>query len=436
MGEDFLAQVPDPYPVWSDLPWSGLPWPFYLRHARGVIFRNCTVTWQDATGHWQPEAVRCEDAEVAVQDIRLVNPPQASTAGRVFPTGEIDGVPYYKPPVGFDYAQELRLAHEWNDANAEDAGRVAADASLSITGSFVYAHPADYRGRPMLFAAVPEWRGVFRRLKSMRITTVIFQSALWRELGDCYYHSARYAGILQCYGVIERMLEAAAAESMHVFLGGYGSVAGWKAHLSSEELRQELDEHAACFRELVRLGAIDGMYFPSETAFEGDRRPEQEQRMHTLYAAFNALVKEHDPRLKVIVSPATLHRPEDNACFGEFWDAILDGTGIDVLMPQDSIGTCHTRIRDLPSLWSAWKAVADRHRITLWSHTEIFERRGYTPECSLVPADPARVAAQLAQVAPFVRKACCWEALHFTDPAAGPAARRLLEFLQGSPTPG
>ncbi len=81
MGEDFLAQVPDPYPVWSDLPWSGLPWPFYLRHARGVTFRNCTVTWQDATGHWQPEAVRCEDAEVAVQDIRCVNPPPAPPRG-------------------------------------------------------------------------------------------------------------------------------------------------------------------------------------------------------------------------------------------------------------------------------------------------------------------------------------------------------------------
>jgi 4-hydroxy-tetrahydrodipicolinate synthase len=349
--------------------------------------------------------------------------------GRVFPVGQVDGIPYFMPPVGFDEGRELRRLHAMHDANADDLAAVQG-LPMRITASFIYAHPADYHGRPMLHAAVQEWRDVFRRFRALHMDTVIFQSALWRELGDCYYQSSRFARELQCHGVIECMLEAAAAEGLHVFLGGYGSVAGWKDRLSPAELQSEINEHRACFGELVRLGRFDGMYFPAETAFEGRRRPELEQRMRTLYTAFADMVKEQDGRLRVIASPATFHRPAQNDAFQDFWNTVLDGSGIDILMPQDCIGNGIARIREMPAIWQAWKAIASHHGLDLWSHTEIFERRGYTPECNLFPAAPARVAAQLAQVAPFVQKACCWEALHFADPDASPEAARLMQFLQ------
>ena len=54
-------------------------------------------------------------------------------------------------------------------ARAEKANRnfleneMENGCELKISGTFIYAHPPDYRGRPMLHASVAEWRSAFRR---------------------------------------------------------------------------------------------------------------------------------------------------------------------------------------------------------------------------------------------------------------------------------
>jgi len=78
MGNDFLGAVPDPYPVWTDLPFSGVPWPFYVRNAKNVVLRDSTIVWENAEGFWQPEIVKCENAEVTVERVKKINPPVLS----------------------------------------------------------------------------------------------------------------------------------------------------------------------------------------------------------------------------------------------------------------------------------------------------------------------------------------------------------------------
>lgn len=74
MGTDFLEQVPDPYPTWSDLPYSGVPWPFYVRNAKDVVIRDSRIEWADeCSGAWQPEIVKCENANVTVERVVKVN---------------------------------------------------------------------------------------------------------------------------------------------------------------------------------------------------------------------------------------------------------------------------------------------------------------------------------------------------------------------------
>ena len=63
--------------------------------------------------------------------------------------------------------------------------------------------------------------------------------------------------------------------------------------------------------------------------------------------------------LKIIISPATMHRPERNPEFIEFWNAILEDTQIDILMPQDCIGNCCSHLEEIPAQWQAWKKIAD-----------------------------------------------------------------------------
>jgi len=100
-------------------------------------------------------------------------------------------------------------------------------------------------------------------------------------------------------------------------------------------------------------------------------------------------------------------------------------------MPQDSIGNGGNNLSLMESQWQDWKSVADTQGITLWSHTEIFERKGYTVENNLYTAAPDRVQIQLAISGKYVEKHCCWEAISFTDPAIhGKAAEELKNFME------
>ena len=355
----------------------------------------------------------------------------ANDDGLIFPTGVYKGVPYFKPPVGFDEESALARRKAANLLAAEEAAELLPgipELKMPITVSFIYAHPADYYGKPMLNADVGEWKNNFRRFKSMNIDTVIFQAALWRELKECYYCSSNFPD-LKCFKVVENMLQAAEEENMRVYMGGYGSVVGWGPGMTIEDLKREAGEHRKCFDELSRIGKFDGMYFPAETCFRDKRLPEREFRMNYLYRSFSGMVKEKYPEMKVIVSPATGHETENNGLFCEFWNAILEKSGVDVLMPQDSIGTGLSRISQMSGQWKAWKSVADDRKLKLWSHTEIFERRGYRPEDNLYPAAAERVAVQLALTEPYVERHCCWEALSFATDERGEPGRALRSFM-------
>ncbi len=430
MGTDFLFRVPDPYPTWTDLPYAGLPWPFFVRHACNIVIRDSTIEWKDAKGSWQSEIVKTDDAHVSLRNVGVLNPPEDSqTRIPMFPIGDDDGIPYFLPPMGFDVEKELRKVYDFRSQIEEELKTLTIKPTKWITASFIYAQPADYRGRRMLNASVEEWKSVFRRFKAMHIETAIFQASLWKELYECFYMSSRYSA-MKCFPVLERMFEAAEAENMRIYLGGYGSVSGWNESMSEKELEKELLEHRCCFAELCRIGKFSGMYFPSETAFEGKRLPEKEKRMRTLYRMFSDMVKSREPGMKVLASPAILHKPEQNEMFAEFWNNILEDCGIDILLPQDTIGNCGCLLSDMPAIWRKWKEIADVHGIELWSHIELFERRGFTFGDNLFPASPKRIAAQIALTEPFVSGYCCWEALYFASEEAGEEGIRMQQFLE------
>ena len=367
---------------------------------------------------------------VSWDDSALKTFPEKLRKEVTFPTGHVDGVPYFMPPPDLDREGSLAELRNRNEHNIRIAKTIAPDPGKTITGSFIYAHPPDYRGLSMLNAPAADWRKVFRRLKQMSMDTVIFQAALWSELNECYYHSEFFSRMTP-HKVLENMFEAAEQENMQVFLGGYGSCSGWQKNFSATEMKCELENHRKCFEEIRRIGKIAGMYFPAETAFDGKREPRKEKRMHDLYRYYSAMIKDADAGLKVLISPVSRDFRGREKVFQEFWRNILEKSGVDILIPQDSVGGGNPLER-LPALWKAWKECADGLLIDLWANIELFERQGYEPKTNLVPADPVRVKAQIALAAPFVTKMVCWEALYFASDAAGrrgTALRKMLEKL-------
>lgn len=110
-----------------------------------------------------------------------------------FPLGKIDDFRVYLPPEDLDEKTAMLQVRQFNDANRSFAEKFNCSGETPrISASFVYAHPADYRGKPMLHADVSAWRTELQRLKDMHIDSVIFQAALWRELNECFYRSKSY----------------------------------------------------------------------------------------------------------------------------------------------------------------------------------------------------------------------------------------------------
>src|SRR5437867_310932 len=87
-----------------------------------------------------------------------------------------------------------------------------------LSGSFVYAHPPDYRGRASLKFGVSEWREVFREFKEIGIDIAIWQCSGFLELGECYFPSQSLSGFKQ-WNVVEPMLRAANDEGVPLYLG-------------------------------------------------------------------------------------------------------------------------------------------------------------------------------------------------------------------------
>lgn len=67
MGADFLQSVPEPYPIWNDLSFSGIPWAMYARNVNDLAIRNASFQWQNTTGEWQ-EAIRAENVPLLRTD--------------------------------------------------------------------------------------------------------------------------------------------------------------------------------------------------------------------------------------------------------------------------------------------------------------------------------------------------------------------------------
>lgn len=286
--------------------------------------------------------------------------------------------------------------------------------AMPITGAFIYAHAPNYVGNPTLTWGVPEWRDLFRQFRELGLDTAIFQAAIWKELEECYYPSQAFAAY-KTWNVIEPMLEAAGEEKIRIFLGGYGSTTG----LSEQEnarttMAREEKACIDCLTEMMKYrDSFDGFYFSSETAFMGTYNPGKIGRLNKVYRTFFEHIKATDDSLSIMMSPGTKYFPGKEQEMTDSWLETLDGVPLDILAPQDSIGTCGSQLQYAEAMYRVWDAVRKERRITFWSNIEIFQREDLTQLNNSITPDPERVIAQINLADSVAEKLICWEAPYY-----------------------
>lgn len=287
-----------------------------------------------------------------------------------------------------------------------------------ITGSFIYAHPPDYIGRPTLNFGVADWRQLLAELKELGIDTVIYQAAMWVEVRECYYPNS-YAGY-RTWNALEPLIEAVAAEGMTLYLGGLGNMLAFDEKATAETLSADRDAQLACFRDLLRYrDGFQGFYMSPETAFPGKRQPEREKLLNRYFTEVCQGVKELAPGLPILMSPGTFFHPEMEADVHDFLYNLLVGCPVDIVAPQDSIGTFGNRLPHLDRSFAIWRQVCDALGITLWVNVESFERTQIGTANDFVPAAFERLRVQLANANRVAEKIITWEAPYFYSSAAG-----------------
>ena len=301
---------------------------------------------------------------------------------------------------------------------------------MHITGSFIYAHPPNYRGAETLHWTQYEWKRELTRLKGYGIDTVIFQASLWAELEECYYPSQLFKDY-KSWNVVEPMLAAAKELGLVVFLGGYGSVTCWRERLSGQMIQEEIQRQVGCFKELLRYRAsFDGFYFSPESAYIGKRDEELEDFLGELYHGFFSVIRNADPRLKILMSPATIYHQGAMGDMRDAWCRVFAKDHPDILAPQDSIGCGCITLDRQDEAFKIWRSVADDRQIELWSNVEDFECCApYYDETSRRAAAPERVIAQINNAAPYVSKLISWELLYYGNAKLHPAGIPMIKAL-------
>lgn len=300
---------------------------------------------------------------------------------------------------------------------------------ISITGSYLQAHAPDYVGGATLNWKKPQWQNLFEEMLSVNIDTGVLQAAIWNELQETYYPSSYFSSYRQ-WNVIPVMLEAAAETGMKIALGGYGSVVGWTEMLDDKAIKNEIQRQTACLRELLQWReCFDILYFTPETAYSPQIRSiEREKWMNKLYKEYFEKVKELAPEKCIMMSPASRFPAGHEEDFLDFWNVMLDGVPLDILCPQDSIGCSICLLSEQDAMWRLWKTICTEHKIILWAHMELFERRCFGGPAPFISAAPERVLNQTKNLAPYIEKCICFEYPFFAREAEQAEALRAKLF--------
>jgi hypothetical protein len=327
------------------------------------------------------------------------------------------------------YQRNMEYSRQMNREYLEALAEPPKGGRLS--GSFIYSHPPDYIGRPTMAWGASQWSDLFRELKAMGVDTAIYQAAVWLEVRESNYPSRLFADF-KTWDSIAQLCEAASRERMTLFLGGLGNLMCFDVNATSETYQRDRDAQLECFCELKELygGGFQGFYMSPETGYPGGRQPEREVLLNQYFKQVCEGVKAEMPGLPILLSPGTYYIPNHDQDIYDFLFAIFKDCPIDIMAPQDSIGTFGNRLLHLKPSFEIWSRLCKTLGFALWVNAESFERVDIGTAQDFVSADFRRLAVQLSHASQVAEKIVSWEVPYFYSSLAGERGIRLRrEYL-------
>jgi hypothetical protein len=297
----------------------------------------------------------------------------------------------------------------------------ASHPHLALSGGFIQYQ--DW----MRKLDAPAWRKELSAMRSAGMDLVIIQ---WLKVNGSRFLPANDHEI----DPTQVILEDADAHGMQVYIGLAMDDAWWQKATDAVYLERAAGESITVAEEAwKRYGkhrSFAGWYVPQETwdaaytnAQIGSLRNFLRKISERCKALSGGKPVATAPFFGGNVTPAVVEK-----VYGQ----LLDGAGIDILMPQDGVGArgweADVAGRVVP-YFQAFRGACVANGIALWADMESFRLIHGAPKDSLPtqfePTDIGRLKQQFVAEAPFVSKFVTFDAFHYLSPYRGAAQKRL-----------
>lgn len=263
------------------------------------------------------------------------------------------------------------------------------------------------------------WKQELVMLKKLGVNEIILQT-----IADTKTKYAVYPTSLPGYShndvdMLENVLSEADLLSVKVRMGiGFNDEWWNKRAVDQTWLNNEASANKAIIDEVVNLygnhPSLNGWYIPHEFDQFTAITSMQQSHLNSFLKEMVLEIKQKTSDKDIMISPFYNGRYSLNSllpAWSSMINNVLDGTGIDILALQDSVGVGYNSIGDLEDLFSYTKKGTDQAGIKLYSVTETF----ITTSSGNVPVPQFNISEQLFRVKPYVEGFVAFSLNHFQN---------------------
>lgn len=260
-----------------------------------------------------------------------------------------------------------------------------------------------------------KWGEVLTSMKDAGFRTVILQQLSYLEQGKEY--TPLRPG--QPDDAVEAILAEADRLGMTVFLGS------WNVGLSEDDLKTDAYLDAATKRSLeileiikghptyIRHASFRGWYLPVEPWNYRETGQETKRIQDHYLAPLSRACKAVDDKP---VAVSCYFNPVGFAAPAEMRDAykeLLNGSGVDILLPQDGVGERANSTAACRDFFKALKEACDARGVRMWAVLECFNR---VTKDVRVPCDPKRLISQFENAHGVAESFVAYDFFHYMNP--------------------
>jgi hypothetical protein len=263
------------------------------------------------------------------------------------------------------------------------------------------------------------WKQELTMLNDVGINEIILQT-----IGDTKSKHVVYPTKLLGYthnevDMLENVLAEADLLSMKVRIGiGFNDEWWDKRATDLLWLNNEAAENIAIIDEVVERYAyhpsFSGWYIPHEFCQFTALTDKEQSYLNSFFKQIASEINLKSPEKDIMLSPfyyGKLSLKVLLPVWSSMLNNILNGTGIDILALQDSVGVDYNSTDKLNDLYFYTKKATDKAGVKLYSVTETFS----TTSSGNTPVSQDKISKQLSQVEPYVEGFAAFSINHFQN---------------------